>query len=203
MKRMYVTLAVIFLLMVWAISALSQMGPSEPQSPAPQNFDRMKRRMELREEMHRRMREKLFHNRGGDDIFQGMNEFFEDAMSDFDISAPQMNFQHEWSESKDGRTLVLTPQEDQKLDIDVKSGMITIKGETKVQEENSSYSSSFSNSFSVPSDCDGSKVKMSQKDGKILLDFPFKDVKSISTKPNSEKKHERRPLPPMEGEVAI
>lgn len=208
MKRMYVTLAAILLLFIWAISCLGQKITSDDKGA---NFDRMKRRMELREEMHRRMRDKLLHGIGPDqDLFKDIEQMFEDSMSDAFSGLDQFqidsdNFKSEWMESKTGRTLVIIPKEkDQKLNIDVSDAAITIKGETQHKTATSTYSSTFSNSFPVPDDCDGTKVKMDQKDGKILVQFPFKTGKSVTTpRIQPPKEEERKPLPPSEGEVTI
>lgn len=211
MKRMYVILGLILLTFVWAITSLAQKLTSsdDVQTTVQQRkpFDRQKRRMELREEMHRRMREKLLNGRGSDDqLFGDMEKMFEEAMAesfagiDMIASSANSNFQSEWSETKTGRTLVITPQtKDQQLNIDVNAQAITIKGKSEQQDGNSSFMSSFTNSFPVPEDCDGSKVKMDQKDGKILVMLPFKTIKAVSVPP----KEERKPLPPSDSDVQI
>lgn len=198
MKRMYVTLAVILLIMIGAVTAISQTVQTTP--PTHQPFDRAKRRAELREEMHRRMRAKLFHNQGPDqDMFADMETEMESIMSDSFESMDSLkenysNFKSEWSESKEGRVLTLTPQSpEQKLNIDVNATVITIKGESVQKTATSSVSSSFNNSFPVPGDCDGTKVKMSQKDGKIVMLLPFK----------VPAKEVRRPVAPSAGDIGI
>jgi len=203
MKRMYVTLIIIFLVMVGAVGAIGQMVTNDQtSSQVRQPFDRQKRRMELREEMHRRMREKLLNGIGSDtDLFKDMEQAFEESMSDLvapDFEAASMaNFKSEWKETKDGRVLVITPQsKDQKLNIDVNQAVITIKGESVQKTATTSISSHFTNSFPVPDDCDGTKVKMNQKDGNLLMELPFKDVKKVS-RPS---KDERKPLPPSASE---
>ena len=201
MKRMYITLIIIFLVMVGTVGAISQIttlsseDQTSPQGRQP--FDRQKRRMELREEMHRRMRAKLLNGIGPDqDLFKDMEQAFEESMSDSfttDFTATMSNFKSVWKESKEGRVLVITPQsKDQKLNIDVNQTVITIKGESVQKTATTSISSQFTNSFPVPDDCDGTKVKMNQKDGSLLVELPFKDVRKV-TKPLRD---ERKPLPP-------
>jgi HSP20 family molecular chaperone IbpA len=200
MKRMYITLAVILVALVWAVAALTQTF-----TQAPQNFDRSKRRMELREEMHRRIREKLINGRGDQDLFKDLEQEFEDAMSDSfmdlgKLSEQVSSFSSEWLETTTGRTLVITPKDkDQKINIDVNATTITIKGELLEKTATSTMSSAFSNSFPVPEDCDGTKVKMDSKDGKLLVVLPYKVLRSSPV----PKRDERRPLAPGDGDVQI
>jgi hypothetical protein len=208
MKRMYIALAIISVVMIGAVVAIGQTVQTVPSNPSVrQPFDRAKRRMELREEMHRRMRAKLFQGQGPDqDLFKDLETEIEDAMSDSfadmdEIKENYSNFKSEWSESKEGRVLTLTPQSaEQKLNIDVNASVITIKGDSVQKTATSSVSTSFSNSFPVPGDCDGSKVKMSQKDGKIVMLLPFRSAPKEVKVPAKE---ERKPLPPSAGDVEI
>lgn len=194
MKRMYVTLAVIFLALLWAFTSLGQ------KTTVDSDFDRMKRRMELREEMHRRMINKLFYGTGTDDLFKDMEKMFEDEAG-FQSFSVTPSYETEWQESSSGRTLLITPKnKDQQLDIDVTNDLITIKGKNEQKTLSGSSLSSFSNSFSVPEDCDGTKVKIDQKDGKILVFLPYKSVKSVPIQP---KKGDRIPLPKTEDAVEI
>lgn len=210
MKRMYVILGLIVLTFVWAITSLAQkFSSSDVQLTVQQRqpFDRQKRRMELREEMHRRMRANLLHGQGssdqlfGSDMEKLLEEAMADSFADMDmLSDTPANFQAEWQSSKAGRTLIITPQnKDQQLNIDVNEEAITIKGKSEQKNGNSTFLSSFTNSFPVPDDCDGSKVKMDQKDGKILVQLPFKAARAVTVPP----KEERRPLPPSESDVQI
>ncbi len=209
MKRMYVVVGLILLVMLGAVGALSQIITQQDNSSPPERapFDRMKRRMELREEMHRRMRDKLLHGLGPDqDLFKDMDKAFEDAMSDSFTGMDQMgpalsNFKSEWTETTEGRVLVLTPQsKEQKLNIDVNATVITIKGDSVRNTSTGSITSSFSSSFSVPADVDGTKVKMGQKDGKILVELPYKSAPQTVITPQ---KNDRQPLKPLEGDVQI
>ena len=206
---MYVVLSLIFLLPLATYFAVSKMltfaqsGPSQNRD----SFDKIKRRMELREEMHKRMRDKLLLGIGPDqDMFKDLEQMFEDTMTDsfsgFDqLGGARSNFHSEWQESKTGRTLVITPQSpEQKLNIDVNATVISIKGESRQQNGGTTISSSFTNSFPVPDDCDGSRVKMDQIDGKLLVQFPYKKMKSIPAPPTKE---ERRPIPPSESDIQI
>jgi HSP20 family molecular chaperone IbpA len=199
MKRMYVTLIVIFVFALWTLTALSQMGPTPDHS----QLDQMKRRMELREEMHRRIVDKLMNGVGSDqNLFQDLEQEFEDLRpNSFSQIKPSANFTSEWLESKSGRTLVISPKDpEQKMNIDVNATQITIKGEVQHKTANSTYSSSFTNSFRVPSDCDGSKVKMNSKDGKLLVELPYRTDKLVQP---SKPKPVNKPHTPIDGEVQI
>ena len=212
MKRMWVILSLFLLALVWAVTSIAQKATSP--DPADEPFDRLKRRLELREEMHRRMRDKILHGRGSDtDIFEGMDQMFEEAFKDMDSFssfAPQSsNFESQWTENSQGRTLVITPKDkDTQLNIDVNSETITIKGKIEKRSETGTLMSNFNNILPVPQDCDGSKVKMNHKDGKILIELPFRTARATSPapkniKPQSPPKDERKPLPPSEDDITI
>ncbi len=188
---MYVILGVFFLALLWAFSGFSQK-----QDPH-----------QLREELHRKMIENLFHGTHDDQLFKDMEKLMDDAMKDsfgagtssFSYSFGAQNFETEWQESESGRTLFITPQsQDQKLDINVQKDMVTIKGKAERKTPNGTSVSDFQNSFSIPQDCDSSKVKMDQKSGKIVMFFPWKEMKK-----ESPKKDNRIPLPKAETDVTI
>lgn len=209
---MYVLLGCFILVGLWAVSCLGQMTfdvqtTQSPSNGAPQGFDRQKRRMELREKMHQRMIDKLVNGNGPDqDLFGDMEKEMAEAMKeatagDYFPSTINPNFGMEWEESKTGRSLFITPQsKDQKLEIDTKPNIVTIKGESEQKTPNGVSRSTFQNSFSVPEDVDGTKVKMSQKEGKIVMEFPYKVFKTITT---PKKEETRKPLPPSENDVPI
>ena len=206
MKRMYVILLVIFLLFLMAVTALGQMMTVTLDNDE-KAIDHMRRQMLLRDQIHQRLRDKLLYGVGPDqDLFKDLDEALEESMNDSFSGQGQMGhsftqFKSEWSESKNGRVLTLTPQsQDQKLNIDVNASVITIKGESQQKSSTSSISSSFTNTFPVPDDCDGTKVKMDQKDGKILIELPYKAVKSVTLPPKEE---ERKPLPQSGNEIKI
>ena len=202
MKRMYVTLGVIFLLLAWTLTTLGQQKQVSQETPE----ERMLRRLQMRNEMHRRMLENLLHGNGTDqDMFSDMEKLMDEAMkesfSGFEaFQGNSENFKMNWTESGSGRTLIITPHSpESQLDINVKDDLITIKGKKEIKSTSGVSISNFSNTMSVPGDCDGSKVKMHQQNGNIHLEFPFRDKpKSIS---NPELK--RRPLPPSENDVEI
>lgn len=197
---MYVTLGLMLLCAFWAGTLLGQQG-SRPVDD--KDSTSMEKRMKMREEMHRRMMEKLLSGIGSDeDLFSDMEKFMDEVMTDsfngfhsFSRTTSQ-NYQIEWNESKEGRTLIITPKNPgQQLDINVASGLITIKGKSEQKTPQGISTSNFSNSFNVPGDCDPAKVKMNQKDGKILVHFPYRNVKSVDI--------DRKPLPPSENDVQI
>jgi HSP20 family molecular chaperone IbpA len=200
MKRMYVILLIIVLGFIGMVYAIGQtQSQTKPQSPTRQPFDRIKRRAELREEMHRRIREMLINGKGDQqNLFKDLEQEFEDTMTDsfsgFDQGVVESNFKSEWTQNTHGRTLVITPKDpSQKINIDVNAALITIKGESQKQTATSTISSAFINSFPVPDDCDGTKVKMNSRDGKILVELPFKSVPALT---NPSKKVEKKPLTP-------
>jgi HSP20 family molecular chaperone IbpA len=195
---MYVVLGAIILFTLVVFEALGQkLGGTRTQN-SPQ--DQIRRHLELREEMHRRMREKILNGIGeDDDLFKGMEDMMNQAFSDPTMGAglglldeSSQPVIMDWTENKTGRTLIITPKDpSQKIDLDVKQEMITIKGENKSEHS----ASQFSNSFPVPHDCDGKKVKISGKDGKIMMEFPFRKLEKQSDG--------RRPLPPSGEEISI
>lgn len=201
MKRMYLALSVLLLLFFWAGALLGQQNYRPVDDKV---SDSMEKRIRLREEMHRRIMEKILHGIGPDqDMFTDMEKMMDEVMTDsfngFDSLAPSsQNYQTQWQESTSGRTLAITPKsKEQKLNIDISNGLVIIKGMNETKTANGISVSNFTNSFSVPVDCDSKKVKMDQKDGKILVFFPYltasKEIKAPA----------RKPLPPSEEDVQI
>lgn len=201
---MYVVLGIMFLFVFWAGALMGQQSsrPVDDKESAS-----MEKRLKMREEMHRRMMEKLLKGTGpNEDMFKDMEQFLDEVMTDsfsgFDsfTRTTAQNYKMEWSETSVGRVLTITPQSpEQKLDIDISNGLVIIKGKTENKSGNSVSISNFSNSFNVPGDCDPSKVKIDQKDGKILVQFPFWNSKAISDK----QKNDRKPIPPSDSDVQI
>lgn len=203
---MYLTLGIIFLVMVWALTVLGQKT-----SPMESERDALKRHLELREEIHKRMMGKLLHGIGPDeDLFKDLEQLMDDSMKDsfshFDSFTESKNFESQWVDSEEGKTLEITPQnKDQRLDINVENGLVTIKGKNEIKTAHGTSISSFSNSFSVPLECDASKVKMDQKGEKILVFFPYKNGLPRGSKPSekSPPKSERVPIPVPDGALEI
>jgi HSP20 family molecular chaperone IbpA len=109
------------------------------------------------------------------------------------------NYKIEWLEDAAGRTLAITPDDPrEQLDINVADGLITLKGRHEQKTPNGVTYSNFTNSFSVPADCDPSKVKIDQKNGRILVLFPY-----LTARAPKPRRDERRPLPPSSSDVAI
>lgn len=193
MTRMYVALAIIFM----TGSLFAQQG----SRPVDDQTEQMQKRLKMREEMHRRMMDKLINGVGPDqDMFKDMEQFMNDVMSDsftgFDsLTEPRVeNYKMDWSESAAGRTLNITPKTpEQQLDINVSNGLIIIKGKVEDKRPNGIAVSNFTNSFNVPGDCDPGKVKMSQDKGKILVYFPWRTAKPADIKPK----------PPSKSDVTI
>lgn len=201
MKRMYAALGLMFALFFGIGSLFGQRSIDN------EKMDSLEKRMRMREEMHRRMMEKLLKGNGPDqDLFSDMEKFMDEIMTDsfngfssFSRTTSE-NYKIEWTESKSGRTLIITPDSpDQKLDINVSNGFIEIKGKREHKISNGAFYSNFSNRFNVPGDCDEKKLKMEQKDGKILMHFPYRAVRAVDIKP----KEERIPVAPSETDVQI
>ncbi len=194
---MYLTLFIVALIIFWAGSLLGQ------QKKADQLEDRLK----LREEIHRRILDKMLKGVGSDDdMFSDMedmmNKMMNESMSGFESFgvSPTQHFQMDWTENSNGRLLTITPQSpEQQLDINIANEFIVIKGKSEKKSQSGSSISEFSNSFNIPSDCDPGKVKMDQKDGKILVFFPY-----LKKLPEAKKPQDKRtPLPPSDEDVNI
>jgi hypothetical protein len=197
MKRMYVALFILAGIVFWAGSILGQQKKS----------DQIDDRLRMREEIHKRILDKMLRGIGSDqDMFSDMEEMMDkmmsESMSGFESlgMASSQHFQMEWIENTTGRTLVITPQnQGQQLDINVANGLIVIKGKSEKKSQTGSSLSQFSSSLNIPSDCDPGKVRIEQKDGKILVFFPFQNALPKKTKPRDN----RIPLPPSEGDVQV
>ena len=203
MKRMYVVLFIMFAVIFWAGTLFGQQG-ARPVDDRPS--DLMEKRMKMREEMHRRMMDKLLKGVGPDqDMFSDMEKMMDDMLRDSftgfsSLSPSTANFSMEWLESSSGRTLVITPKDPgQVLDINVSNGLVIIKGKSENKTSQGVAVSNFTNSFNVPEDCDPAKVKIDQKDGKILVQFPFRTAKSLQLRPEED----RKPLKPSEEDIQI
>lgn len=181
----------------------------KPAAHGDSEVDQFQKRMQMREEMHRRMMDKLLRGVGPDqDMFKDMEQFMDEVMSDsfsgFDSFSrtTAQNYKMEWTETSSGRTLIITPKNpSQQLDINVENGLVVIKGKTENKSTHGVSISNFSNSFNVPGDCDPGKVKMDSKDGKILMHFPYISgtVKTIEKKSQDG----RQPIGPSEEDVKI
>lgn len=205
MKRMYVVLFIMAGLIFWAGTILGQHVSSFVVVDSSDVEDRIK----MREEIHRRMMKKLLYGAGPDqDMFSDLEEMMDSMMSDSFSQFSGTNFGQlnssysmEWTENQEGRTLSIVPKnKDQQLDINIQNDMITISGKVELKSQNGVSYSQFKNSTNVPSDCDASKVKMDQKDNKILVFFPY--YRKDSGRPQRPS-NERKPLPPSDLDVEI
>jgi HSP20 family molecular chaperone IbpA len=203
---MYVVLILMLGIVFWAGSILGQRLQGSPLED--RESDLVEKKIKMREEMHRRLIDKLLHGIGPDrDMFADMDKMMEEIMKDsFSGSSSSFSFggdsqfKLEWHETKVGRTLEITPKNpEQELDINVANGMITIQGKSKDQSQGAVSYSNFSNSMNVPSDCDAEKVKIDHKDGKILVQLPFLKARPVDVRP----KDNRTPIGPSENDVSI
>lgn len=202
---MYVVLFLMAGLIFWAGTILGQHVSNFVVVDSSDKEDRLN----MREEIHRRIMKKLLYGSGPDqdmfsDLEQMMDTMMKDSFSHFDtMNFGQMNspYSMEWSENQNGRTLSITPKnKDQQLDINIENKMITISGRAELKTQNGVSYSQFKNATNVPSDCDSSKVKMDHKDNTILVFFPFHGQQS---KKSQTPLNDRKPLPPSDLDVEI
>lgn len=158
-------------------------------------------------ELHRRLREQVLKGfQDHDEFVREMDQMMDQMMRDSfgpngfgrmqDLAAGTIAT--EWSESSRGRTLEISPaSKDTKLDVQVKGGMIVIESETKTKHSQGR----FSQSQSIPQDCDPDGVEMESKDGKLLVHFPWNksDKNTLKSKPKksspvSPQKKNRGPI---------
>jgi len=101
-----------------------------------------------------------------------------------------------WVDDKDKMKLVLdlNPKED-KVNIDISSGVISVKGKEKVMNKfkgaKDSYSYSlhnFQQSFSIPKNVDHSSANFKSEDGKIVIEFNKLTTKKVPLKNFKSKK---------------
>jgi HSP20 family molecular chaperone IbpA len=141
----------------------------------------MKRFGDMDESMFGDM-ESLFDHQGSliDQFFQGggLRRLLEEGGVFGDLD--QGDF--EWLETPKTRVLVanLKLSEGAPLDIEIKDGQITFKGENRIEEvsetphgvSRSVRIQSLNRSFAIPSDVDGDKAQFENEEGKILVTFP-------------------------------
>lgn len=155
-------------------------------------------------ELHRRLREQVLKGFQDHDSFvREMDQMLDQMMKDSmgpngfgrlkDLAAPTIA--SEWSETEKGRTLEIIPaSKETKLDVQVKDGMIVIESETISHHSQGR----FSQSQTIPHDCDPEGVQMESKDGKLLVQFPWKksDRKTLPSKSKrlSPQKKNRGPI---------
>jgi hypothetical protein len=168
------------------------------------------RRMKLREELHRKMFNQLFYDRMADDLFKDLDQVMNDSLKEMESMSFSFNgigsnqVETKWDESSTGRTLIVTPKDPKNpLDIKVQDGFITIKGKSSV---NGQFQSEFSYSVNVHPDVAEKKLKMSAKDNKIFLFFPYLEETKTIKKMNPSKENnpdQRIPLKPDGSGVEI
>ncbi len=143
-----------------------------------------------RAEFDRRLRERIFNNANADsdrwvqEMESAMEELMQDSLRDIDSLRRESDAfgfgarggtQLAWSESKDGRTLTVTPATPEvQMDVQVLNGIISIKTEMTTGNSRSQSSST----QMVPGDCDGDLVKTEGREGKLVLFFPWKKLET-------------------------
>lgn len=188
---MYVTLFIILGIFIGMAFAIAQIKVLPTDS-----VHQTERALKMREEIHRRIMDKLINGVGSDEnLFGDMDLLMEESMKDMGRFQMPEAVAAGWSESSAGRTLTVKPASpDQKLDINIQNRLITIKGQNETKSPTGAISSqSFSQSYSVPNDCDEKKVKMSQENGSIVMFFPYENLKA----------EPRKPLPKSSSDVQI
>lgn len=156
--------------------ALSLVSTSWAQSPDERRAERMRQR----EALH----QKMFQALQGDNLdrsLRDMEKMMNEMMSDMQMDMQEFNFSsrtsaltpftYDWRMNEKGRSLVITPQsKETKLDVKVENQLLTIQSNMKQGEAK--------RIMSVPQDCDPDRVKMEEKDGNLVLFFPFKSKES-------------------------
>lgn len=72
---------------------------------------------------------------------------------------------------QDADTLVIKVSKDDEVNIEVKEGLVIIKGQKVIKSPNGISKSSFTQSVQIRAGLDSTSVKMNVKDGNIVLDF--------------------------------
>lgn len=168
----------------WLLSFVLFCQSVSAQKMSPEEYARK------RAEFDRRLRERIFNNANADsdrwvqEMERAMEELMQDSLRDIDSLRRESDAfgfgarggtKLVWSESKDGRTLTVTPASPEvQMDVQVLNGVITIKTEQSTGNSRAQSSSS----QMVPGDCEGDLVKTEGKDGKLVLFFPWKKTDS-------------------------
>lgn len=124
-----------------------------------------------------------------DDFLKRMDSMLDQSMNDEAFKEIQKAFEKDpfftdsfplqegkWIEEKEGMVYLLEgkPVEGGKFDIKVKDGQVTV--EADIERKFGQYGktrSVFKQSFPVPMNCDGEKMRIEERDGKMALIFPF------------------------------
>jgi HSP20 family molecular chaperone IbpA len=139
------------------------------------------------EDMSSRM-EKLMQNFGNEDFFQGG--------ADGDVVG-----EYDWKETATHQVLSLKVKQikDRPLDIKIKSGKISMKGDVESQSEGNKQKKitriHFEREFSIPSGVDENNPEFENKKGELLIKFK----KKLTATP----KKELIPVPPAPGDQRI
>lgn len=154
MKRLKVTLLIIFILISLSLVALANEANKKRS---------------------------FFGSPFADSTLQSAIEHFENSMADFS-SFSQSMLKTRWEQDKEGRTMVITPTEkNQKIDIKIENGMIQISSAEEKTAENMRSQSVSTQMMSVPHDCDADKAKISQLAEGVKIFFPYKtQTKEVS-----------------------
>lgn len=121
------------------------------------------------ERMHREIMKNFGGSDTNEDRFGGwfQQNFGGGVPSDFQMSEDKDFIYYEIDTGED------TPKT---VDVEVKEGQVTVKGELEKKEKDSTssslYSSTFVRSFPAPENVDAAKFQLEQKDKKIIIKFP-------------------------------
>jgi len=149
-------------------------------------------------EQIRKMRSEFmqdFNSRDFAQDFQDIKDSFDKSQSSFmsvlGFSASQSGdmYQLEWKDDKEGKILEVIPKDKEtELSISVKDDFVTIKGKKVAKGNDKSIkddmfmgAQQFEYSQNVPYELDASKNKITEKDGKISIAFPWKNGIKRST----------------------
>lgn len=174
-------------LLAWSAYAFSQSDPSE--------------RLKRYEDFHQKLRERIlkgFDDSSLEEMNRLVDEMMDEGLRDFPATGlsrfsggPSMS----WSEGKAGRELLIIPKsKNDKLDVQVEEGMITIK----ISRSEGQMQSHSTHAQNVPGDCDADLVKMDSKNGGLLLFFPWK-----KTAPSRTPDPGLKPLKPKKDDIEV
>ncbi len=154
-------------------------------------------------EMRKKLLESFPGSISNDDFFG--DSFFEDFSSGLSIQSSATNFYESyWEENSNEKILVIKPQPNTALDINIKDQMVTISTKSEKHDEQNkvqSYSN-MKSSFSLPADVDAKKAKIEQRGDEILVRLPL----LLGNKPKQDtikKDNNFNPIKPSPGDITI
>jgi hypothetical protein len=133
------------------------------------------------EDLHQQLRQRMLKNfEEHEEMMSEMDSLVDQLMKESFGARPKGLFKKQfsvggvetlWSETDKGRILTIKPKsKDVKLDVQIEKGVIHIKTESSSENSRGHYSQS----QSVPYDCDGDQVEMKAEGKNLVVHFPWK-----------------------------